>query len=97
MTIRVIASIKVNPEEQDALQQYFDVTAPLLEEAGGKIVQSFERGRAIVGEMDFDTVMIVEYPNGAALDKVFKSDAYNAIVPIRDKAFAHYGISVIVD
>lgn len=95
MTVKVIASIKVNPEEPDALRTYLDVTMPLLDAAGGQIVQSFEKGESVVGELDFDRVMIVEYPDLAALDKVFKSEAYKAIIPIRDKAFTRYGISVI--
>lgn len=95
MTIQVVATIAINPDEPKALEEYFKVTMPLLEEVGAKVIQRFDLGEVVVGQAVAETLMVVEYPSLDALDSVFKSDLYKSIIPFRDKAFKTYNVSVL--
>ena len=93
--VKVIALITISEDAPMALAAYFNVTAPLLEKAGAKIVKRFEINEVVVGHRPAKTVVIVEYPNRAAVDMVFKSPEYQSIIPMRDQAFSDYQVSIV--
>lgn len=95
MPVTVLAFVTLNEDRPQALAQYFAVTDPLLKRAGARIVRRFEVAEAIVGTRPSKTVIIVEYPDRAALDSVFQSPEYAAVVPIRDRAFRDYQVTVV--
>lgn len=95
MPLQVVACVTINKDEPDALAEYFKVTLPLMESVGARIVEKREIGPAVVGDSIGETLMVVEYPDYDALDRVFKSAAYKAIIPARDKAFLSYNVSVL--
>lgn len=97
MPIRVVALVTINPDEAQALQRYMDVTTPLLEEVGARIVQQAQVQNVVVGDEIAERLMVVEYPDLDALDKVFKSAAYKSVIPSRDKAFKTYNVSILSD
>ncbi len=97
MAVKVMATIQINPDAPDALQTYFETTSPLLENVGARVVERFALGEPIVGESLGESLMIVEYPDLLAVDGVFGSEAYKAIIPVRDKAFLKYNICVLGD
>ncbi len=95
MSVQVVACIAINPDEPEALQAYFDATLPLLEEVGARVLQRLDITDVVVGQKMGETLMVVEYPDLGALDRVFESDRYKAIIPMRDKAFSTYNVSVL--
>jgi uncharacterized protein (DUF1330 family) len=95
MTVQILALVTINEDQPQALAQYLEATAPLLEAAGAQIVQRFVIGEDIVGQAPSQSVMIVNYPSRDAVDIVFQSDIYRAIAPIRDKAFSSYHVSLV--
>jgi len=95
MPVTVLAFVTINEDQPRALAEYFKVTDPLLRAAGARIVQRFEVAEAIVGPRPAKTVIIVEYPDRAAVDMVFESPAYKAVIPVRDIAFADYQVTVV--
>lgn len=94
MTITVIAMVTIAEDQPLALSQYLAVTTPLLERANAKIIKRFTMNEAVVGHRPAKTVVIVEYPNRAAVDMVFQSEEYKLLIPIRDRAFLSYDISI---
>ena len=96
MSVLVLALVTINEAEPYALAKYLDATIPLLDEVGAKIIQRFDVNEVVVGRRPAHSVMIVEYPDREAVDKVFTSATYKSIVPYRDKAFLDYHISVVV-
>ena len=92
MPITVVAMVTINDDEPLALAEYFRVTGPLLERAGATIKKSFNINEVVVGHRPAKTVFIVEYPDKAAVDLVFKSEEYQSIIPSRDLAFAEYSV-----
>lgn len=94
MSVKVIALVTINDDEPMALASYLAATGPLLEAVGAKMIQRFLVQEAVVGNKPAQSVMIVEYPNRQAVDAVFNSQVYKDIVPIRDRAFSTYNVSV---
>lgn len=95
MSVRVVACLSPNPQETDAMAAYFEVALSLISKAGGKVIQDYNIDQAIIGPKPADKVLIVEYPDLATLNAVFQSDAYQAVIPHREKAFTQYSVSVI--
>ena len=95
MTVFLIACVTVNPAEPEAYKAYIDTTRPLLEQAGAKISQAFAVDDVDVGKKPAESVMIVEYPDIDAVHNLFDSPEYQSIIPLRDKAFSTYSVSII--
>lgn len=94
MPVQVIAFVTINEDNPLALAKYLETTTPLLEDAGAEIVQRFLVSEVVVGHKPAQSVVIVNYPSREAVDRVFKSAAYEALIPIRDKAFSEYHVSI---
>jgi uncharacterized protein (DUF1330 family) len=95
MPVTVIALVTVREDRPADLAAYMEATAPLLARAGGRIVQRFKVSEVVAGRRPAQTVLIVEYPNRAAVDAVFGSLDYQRIIPYRDRAFSEYHVSVV--
>jgi uncharacterized protein (DUF1330 family) len=91
----VIALVTVCDECPAELAAYFKATTPLLERVGARIVQRFAINEVVVGRRPARSVVLVEYPDRAAVDAVFESPEYKAIIPIRDLAFLDYHVSIL--
>lgn len=94
MTVTVLAMITMAENQGAALSRYLEVTAPLLERANAVVTQMFTLNEAVVGHRPAKRVIMVEYPNREAVDLVFNSDEYKALIPMRDIAFSSYDISI---
>lgn len=97
MAVTVVALVSINEDEPFALAEYFRITGPLLERAQAQIVKRFTVNEVVVGHRPAKTVMIVKYPNRAAVDSVFDSPEYAAVKSIRDQAFSEYHVSIASD
>ena len=82
---------------EDAKFEDGRVTGPLLERAGAEIVKRFSVNEVVVGHRPAKTVVIVKYPSRAAVESVFGSPEYQAIKPVRDRAFSDYHVSIASD
>lgn len=69
-----------------ALKQYSEAAQPTLLQAGGKIVA---RGSVapLAGSLAADTCLIASFPTSEALTAWYQSPGYQALIPLRDKAF----------
>ena len=97
MAVKVVALVSVNEDEPMALAHYFRVTTPLLEDVGARIVQRFNVNEVVVGHRPAKSLIVVEYPDKQAVERVFQSAEYRAVTAIRDRAFSEYSISVVAD
>ncbi|HMO40221.1 MAG TPA: DUF1330 domain-containing protein [Saprospiraceae bacterium] len=83
----IIATI--NPAEKEALDIYLKGMNTLYAEVGAKPVARYGVSKVLMGEKQPNLVSIMEFPDEAALDQVFKSEAYKALLPHRAKAFTN--------
>lgn len=94
--IEVVASLTINPEEPEALQAYFNVAQKLIDKVGARVVQKIELGDDVIGEKASELLMLVEYADQEAVNRVFQSDEYQSIIPEREKAFLKYNVCFVV-
>ena len=94
MTVTVLATVTFAKDQAEALTKYLEVTAPLLQRAQAQVKTVFELNEAVVGNRPAKQLIIVEYPNREAVDMVFKSPEYKALIPTRDKAFSTYDVTI---
>lgn len=95
--VTVLAFVTIAEDAPDALAAYFRVTDPLLKKAGARIIKRFSIHDVVVGKKPAQTVVMVEYPSREAVDMVFGSEEYAAVIPHRDRAFLDYAITIIDD
>lgn len=94
MTVIVLATVTFAENQIAALTTYLETTAPLLERANAKVTKMFDMTETIVGHRPAKRMILVEYPDRAAVDMVFNSDEYKALIPIRDIAFSSYDVTI---
>ncbi|MEL6225148.1 MAG: DUF1330 domain-containing protein [Cyanobacteria bacterium J06627_8] len=95
MAIRLVALTSLNPGMQDKLDEYMNVVGKLMSAADAEIVERYELQADIVGDGEFQFVTIVDYPDQAAVDSVFKSAEYLALSDVKESAFSCYQIYTI--
>ena len=71
---------------RERYEEYGAAVAPLLEEAGGRVVFFGEPARALLGEDSWDQVLLVEYPSRQAFLEMIGSPGYQAIGHLRTEA-----------
>lgn len=73
-----------NPDEAEALQQYQKEAGPMFMAAGGQPARRLRLKSLIAGE-PFGILLLMDFPSTEAIEKVFDSEEYKAIIPLRDK------------
>lgn len=87
-------------EHHDALERYVGGVIPLLMQAGGSVPKIIKQDKSLVGYTETFMSMIVEFDGedaGKAAMAVFESDAYEALVSDREKAFSKMNIAFYSD
>lgn len=89
-----MALVTFDEEAPQALAEYLRGMAPLLERAGARLIRRIAVNRMMLGPRPAQSVLLVEYPNRAAVDLVLKSPDYRRLATTRQKAFLEYEISI---
>jgi uncharacterized protein (DUF1330 family) len=63
--------------------EYGEAVAPLLEEAGGRVLFAGDAAPPLIGEAGWDMVLLVEYPTRRAFLEMTGSEAYLEIAHLR--------------
>ena len=92
---KVIAMVTVNEDQTRALAKYLELTEPVLERVGAKIVERYKIEKEFVRDKPAETIIVVDYPSRAAIDEVFSSSEYKEAAPFRDAAFSTYSIHIV--
>ncbi len=95
MAIKLLVMTTVNPDEPLSLENYLRVVGPLVEAAGGRLIDRFEVAKTIVGQGSAQFITLVEYPDEEAIHSVFQSDEYKALEETRNKAFSSYQVNIL--
>ncbi len=95
--VTVMALVTIAEDEPMALAEYLRVTGPLLDGVGACITNRFVINEMVVGAAPAQSILMVRYPNRAAVDRVFDSPEYKSIIPMRDRAFLTYKISIVTE
>ncbi|WP_341711821.1 DUF1330 domain-containing protein [Erythrobacter sp.] len=78
----VTATIK----DPDKYHAYAQGVGPTLAAHGGKALKRGKAVRALAGELAHQSIVIVEFPELAALEAWHASEEYQALIPLRSEA-----------
>lgn len=67
-----------------AFQSYAQAVGPTLDQHGGAVLLRGKTREVLVGDHDGSIVGILGFPNRDAATAWYRSEAYQALVPIRD-------------
>jgi uncharacterized protein (DUF1330 family) len=95
--VRILAFVTLNEANPWALAEYFRILGPVMQRAGAQIAKRFSVIEPVVGRPPFSTLIIVEYPDHAAMDMVLSSKEYQDAIPMRDMAFSSYAKIIVED
>jgi uncharacterized protein (DUF1330 family) len=80
-----------NPNEMASVQEYLQGVLPLLMGAGGKPVKRLKVDKVIHGNSG-GMVLVMDFDSAGAISGMFESEAYAALVPVRNLGFAEMNI-----
>ena len=82
-----------NPNEMPSVQAYLQGVMPLLTGAGGEVVRRLKVASVVSGR-PAGMVLVMDFPSADVASALFDSEAYRALVPVRDRGFAEMNILV---
>jgi uncharacterized protein (DUF1330 family) len=90
----LLVTLKPAEGQNEAMGRYLQGVRPLLAGAGGTLVKRLRVTDTIAGTAGTAMALVMDFENAEALTGVFASDAYQALIPDRDKAFSSVDILI---
>jgi uncharacterized protein (DUF1330 family) len=78
----------------EAMSRYLQGVQPLLAGAGGAPVKRVRVTDTITGTAGVGMALVMDFANAEAIQGVFASDAYQALMPDRDTGFSNIEILI---
>ena len=78
----------------EAMGRYLQGVQPLLVGAGGTPVKRVRVTETLTGSAGTALALVMDFENAEAIQGVFTSDAYQALVPDRDQGFSSVDILI---
>ena len=90
----IIVKATPNPLEVEAYEHYVKNVGPIFKKFEGKPVSKYKISESIIGNEKFKMLVVMEFPNDDAIKKAFNSEAYQELLPYREKAFIALSVSI---
>jgi len=87
----LVVTAMPNPNEMASVQEYLQGVLPLLKGAGGQLVKRLKVNKPIHGNPS-GMVLVMDFDSAETITKMFESDDYAALVPVRDRGFSEMNI-----
>lgn len=84
MVAYLIGQIRV--KEQKLWREYVDGVARSLEPFAAEIVFRGRQASVLAGQNPYDLVVVIRFIDQVTLDRWFTSDAYQQLIPLRERA-----------
>lgn len=88
MSSVLLAIMAPNPDNPEALQEYGEKTPVILQKFGGKPVNKKVVKEVICGAISPKAITTIEFPSEEKIYEFLNSAEYQAMIPVRDKAFS---------
>ncbi|MEM7182110.1 MAG: DUF1330 domain-containing protein [Spirochaetota bacterium] len=95
--VSMVVTAIPNPEQAEDMKAYLSQVVPILKGHGGEIITRGKADKAIVGEVNFAMVLLMNFPSTEAIETAFASAEYQKIVPHRDRGFKKMDVVVLAD
>ncbi len=87
----LVVTATPNASEMASVQEYLHGVLPLLMGAGGALIKRVKVDQSLHGRPS-GMVLVMDFESGDAVKKMFESEEYAALVPVRDKGFEDMNI-----
>ena len=87
-TVLLLILALPSPDDKEALQQYQQGAGPLSAKHGGKVLGKIAIAENFVGENPAAFLSIAEFPSDQAIKDFFNDEAYQSLIPLREKALS---------
>lgn len=87
----LVVTATPNPHEMVAVKDYLQGVLPLLLGAGGKPVKRLKVEELIHG-IRCGMVLVMDFDSNEAINNLFESEEYAALIPLRDQGFLEINI-----
>ena len=81
--MKALCIVYVNIDDWDAYDQYRSQVMTTLEPFGARFLVRGGAFTTVEGEMPFERIVVLEFPSREAAEAWYRSDAYQAVLPIR--------------
>ena len=89
-----LLSVTVEVKDSERLQAYIAKAPETMEPHGARMLTRGKISKHINGSRSHHVEVIFEFPSSDAIEAWYNSDAYQALIPLRDEA-AEVNISVL--
>lgn len=89
----LVVTATPNREEMEAVHAYLQGVLPLLLNAGGQLVKRLKVDKVVNGNRS-GMVLVMDFDSADAINDLFDSDDYVALIPVRDTGFSEMNIMV---
>ena len=72
-------------KDMDKLKEYAGQAVPMIEAVGGKRLLRGPIAQVLVGASDANLCAVFSFPDRDTLQRWYDSDAYQALIPLRDE------------
>jgi uncharacterized protein (DUF1330 family) len=93
----LLVTLTAAPDQDEARGRYLEGVQPLLQASGGRPVKRLRMTDSIAGTAGTSMALVMDFDTAEAIAGVFASDAYQALVADRDRAFSNIEILVMED
>ena len=97
MKAYLVANLIPSPDGQESLQHYATQVGQLLTTAGGTNAKRVKLSETINGSVLYQLMLFMEFESKKAIQNVFESAEYKALIPYRDKGFDMVNIQIFED
>ena len=80
------------PHGAEALAQYSAQAGAILKAHNGKLLNKYKVTDILTKGTVTQVVMLMEFEDDTIIDALSNGEAYQALIPLRDKAFSHISI-----
>ena len=84
MSAFVVATVSIKDDQR--FGEYANAAGPTIAAKGGSVLKRGKFNGTLAGASDHSSIAVIEFPNGEAITDWYNSDAYQAIIPLRDEA-----------
>ena len=81
--MKALCIVYENIDDWDGFDLYRTKVMPTLEPFGGRFLVRGGAFTTLEGEMPYERIVVLEFPSRDAAEAWYRSDAYQAVLPIR--------------
>lgn len=88
----VVTAVPI-PAEMGAVKQYLQGVGATFQKAGGTLVRRLKTAKVVNGRAA-GMVLVMDFPSATAASEAFETEAYKALLPLRDRGFSEMSILI---